>query len=259
MTVSALVLTAHVAPAGTWLPGLRRTCFPALAGLGHPGHVALTFDDGPDPRSTPLFLDALDRLSARATFFVLGESLLRHPELGRDIVRRGHELAVHGWTHSRPWLPAPGRDLREVSRAAEAVRRVSGVRPLWYRPPYGILTGGRWTAALACGLRPVLWSAWGREWAKDAASEGVLATVRGGLRGGGTVLLHDADQSASCQWQPVLTTLPELIDGLRTAGLTVGPLADHGLAPARRTGLSAPVPTEKPHGRPSSSPGRRNH
>ncbi|WTE38402.1 polysaccharide deacetylase family protein [Streptomyces sp. NBC_01618] len=236
LTVSALVLSAHVAPAGTWLPGLRRTCFPSLAGLGHPRHVALTFDDGPDPRSTPLFLDALDRLSARATFFVLGESLLRHPELGRDIARRGHELAVHGWTHSRPWLPAPGRDLREVSRAAEAVRRVSGVQPSWYRPPYGILTGGRWAAALACGLRPVLWSAWGREWARDATAEGVLTTVRGGLRGGGTVLLHDADQSASYQWRPVLAALPELIKGLRTAGLTVGPLTDHGLAPARRTG-----------------------
>ncbi|MFF2960195.1 polysaccharide deacetylase family protein [Streptomyces sp. NPDC057963] len=234
LAVSALALAAHVVPAGTWLPGLRRTCFPSLAGLGDSRHVALTFDDGPDPRSTPLFLHALDRSSARATFFVLGESLLRHPELGRDIVRRGHELAVHGWTHSRPWLPVPGRDLREVSRAAEAVRGVSGVRPLWYRPPYGILTGGRWTAALACGLRPVLWSAWGREWVDGSTAEGVLATVRSGLGGGGTVLLHDADLSASCRWRPVLATLPELINGLRAAGLTVGPLADHGLAPLRQ-------------------------
>ncbi len=151
LAATALTLTAHVAPAGTWLPGLRRTFLPTLAGLGEPDHVALTFDDGPDPRSTPHFLDALDRLSVRATFFVLGESLRRHPELGHDIVRRGHELAVHGWTHSRPWLPAPGRDLREISRAAEEVRRVSGVRPRWYRPPYGILSGCRWACGPCCG------------------------------------------------------------------------------------------------------------
>lgn len=236
LTVSALVLTAHLAPAGTWLAGPRRACFPGLAGLGRPHHVALTFDDGPDPGSTPYFLDALDRLRARGTFFVLGESLLRHPGLGRDIVRRGHELAVHGWTHSRPWLPAAGRDAREISRAAAAVRRVSGARPLWYRPPYGILTGGRWAAAARCGLRPVLWSAWGRDWAQGATAEGVLATVRRDLRGGGTVLLHDADLSASGRWRPALAALPGLVDTIRAAGLTVGPLAEHGLAPARPRG-----------------------
>ncbi|MFF3735066.1 polysaccharide deacetylase family protein [Streptomyces sp. NPDC002476] len=236
LTVSALALTAHLAPAGTWLAGPRRTWFPALAGLGRPHHIALTFDDGPDPGSTPFFLDALDRLSARATFFVLGESLLRHPGLGRDIVRRGHELAVHGWTHSRPWLPAASRDAREISRAAAAVHRVSGARPLWYRPPYGILTGGRWVAAARCGLRPVLWSAWGRDWAEGATAEGVLTTVRRDLRGGGTVLLHDADLSASGRWRPALAALPGLIDQIRAAGLTVGPLAEHGLAPARPGG-----------------------
>ncbi|MFI9625986.1 polysaccharide deacetylase family protein [Streptomyces sp. NPDC052042] len=233
LAVSALVLTAHIAPAGTWLAGPRRTCFPALAGLGRTHHVALTFDDGPDPRSTPHVLDALDRLSVRATFFVLGESLLRHPELGRDIARRGHELAVHGWTHSRPWLPAAGRDVREVSRAVAAVRRVSGVWPLWYRPPYGILTGGRWAAAVRCGLRPVLWSAWGRDWTDDATAESVLATVRRDLRGGGTVLLHDAGPSASGRRRPALAALPGLVDGIRAEGLAVGPLAEHGLVPAR--------------------------
>ncbi|MFF2327197.1 MULTISPECIES: polysaccharide deacetylase family protein [unclassified Streptomyces] len=234
LALSALALTTHVVPAGTWLPGLRRRCFPALAGLGHPGHIALTFDDGPDPRSTPHFLQVLDQLSVRATFFVLGDSLLRHPELGRDIARRGHELAVHGWTHSRPWLPTVVRDAREIARATEAVRSISGVRPLWYRPPYGILTGGRWTAALRSGLRPVLWSAWGRDWTEDATPARVSATVRSRLRGGGTVLLHDADLSASGRWQPALAMLPGLITGLRAEGLTVGPLVDHGLAPGSR-------------------------
>lgn len=237
LAATALTLTAHVAPAGTWLPGLRRTFLPTLAGLGEPDHVALTFDDGPDPRSTPHFLDALDRLSVRATFFVLGESLRRHPELGHDIVRRGHELAVHGWTHSRPWLPAPGRDLREISRAAEEVRRVAGVRPRWYRPPYGILSGGRWAAALRCGLRPVLWSAWGRDWAADATPAGILETVRGQLHGvGDTILLHDADLTGEDRWRPALAMLPDLVEGLRAEALTVGPLAGHGLAPAHRPG-----------------------
>ncbi|WP_069173865.1 polysaccharide deacetylase family protein [Streptomyces griseus] len=230
LALAATALGAQVLPAGTWLPAVRRTLFPALAGLGRGDHVALTFDDGPDPCSTPLFLDALERAGAYATFFVLGESLVRYPETGREIVGRGHELAVHGWTHSRPWFSSCARDTRELARAAEAVRGTAGAAPLWYRPPYGILTAGRWAAALRVGLRPVLWSAWGRDWTADATGASVLATVRRDVRGGGTVLLHDTDRVAApgC-WRATLEMLPGLVDGLRDAGLTVGPLAGHGI------------------------------
>ena len=232
LAVPALALVGHVVPAGTWLPGVRRVLFPRLAGAGRAGHVALTFDDGPDPDSTPHFLNLLDRLSVRATFFVLGAALARHPDLGRAIAARGHELAVHGWTHSRPWLPTPGRDLREIARATHAVRHVTGIAPLWYRPPYGILTGGRWLAARRCGLRPVLWTAWGRDWTAGVSPASVLATVRGGLRGGGTVLLHDTDRTTApgC-WRATLDMLPALVADCRAAGLAVGPLAEHGVHP----------------------------
>ncbi|MEU1124394.1 polysaccharide deacetylase family protein [Streptomyces sp. NPDC005899] len=229
--LTALALGAHVLPSGTWLPSVRRTLFPALTGLGRGDHVALTFDDGPDPLSTPLFLDALDRSSARATFFVLGESLVRYPHIGRDIVSRGHELGVHGWTHNRPWLASFARDTRELVRTAEAVGEAAGTAPRWYRPPYGILTAGRWAAAARAELRPVLWSAWGRDWTADATAASVLDTVRRDLRGGGTVLLHDTDRVAApgC-WRATLAMLPALVQGLRAAGLSVGPLAEHGIA-----------------------------
>lgn len=229
--VPALAVAAHAGPAGTWLAGPRRALLPSLAGAGSTGHVALTFDDGPDPRSTPAFLDALDELGVRATFFVLGEQVRAHRRLSRDIVRRGHELAVHGWTHNRPWWPSPVREARLLARAAHVVAEVSGAAPAWYRPPYGILTGDRLWAARRTGLRPVLWTAWGRDWTAHATAGSVLATVLKDLRGGGTVLLHDTDrQAAPGCWRAALAALPALVASCRTDGLTVGPLGEHGVA-----------------------------
>ncbi|MEU0334329.1 polysaccharide deacetylase family protein [Streptomyces sp. NPDC006193] len=229
----AAAAAAHIGPAATWLPAVRLPFCPGLCGAGHARHVALTFDDGPDPVSTPRFLDALDALGVRATFFVLGERVVRHPEVVRETVRRGHELGVHGWTHDRPWLPALTRDAAEVARTVRAVHGVTGHRPLWYRPPYGILTTGRWRAARRAGLRTVLWSAWGRDWTADATPDSVRARVAADLRGGGTVLLHDSDRHAApgC-WRAALGALPAVVRGCREAGLTVGPLREHGPGPS---------------------------
>ncbi|MCH0564504.1 polysaccharide deacetylase family protein [Streptomyces sp. MUM 2J] len=225
----AALAAAHIGPAATWLPAVRRSCFPRLAGTGRPDHVALTFDDGPDPVSTPLFLDALDALGVRATFFLLGEAVAGHPAVARETVRRGHELAVHGWSHDRPWLPAPVRELRGIGRTAAAVHALAGRRPRWYRPPYGILTSARWAAARREGLRPVLWTAWGRDWTADATPATVGATAAADLRGGGTLLLHDTDRtSAPGCWRAALGALPGLVAHCRAAGLSVGPLAEHG-------------------------------
>jgi len=226
-TVGTVALAGHVLPAATWLPGLRRSWFPVLAGIGNPGHVALTFDDGPDPASTPLFLDALDALGVRGTFFLVGDSACRHRRLAAEIAARGHEPAVHGWRHDRPWLPSVRGELRDLRRTATVIADLTGVEPRWYRPPYGILTGGRRIAAAQAGLRPVLWSAWGMDWAAKASAASVRARIARDLHGGGTVLLHDADRSGRGRWRPALAVLPRLVADWRAAGWTTGPLAEH--------------------------------
>ncbi|MGW1597955.1 polysaccharide deacetylase family protein [Streptomyces sp. NPDC002343] len=243
-------VAAHIVPAATWLPGVRPLLFPGLAGTGHVRHIALTFDDGPDPESTPRFLDELDRLGVRATFFVVGERAVRHPGVLRETVRRGHELGVHGWRHDRPWRLAFVRDAEEVARTVRVVHDLTGRRPRWYRPPYGILTAGRWRAARRSGLRTVLWSAWGRDWTADATPASVRDRVAADLRGGGTVLLHDADRySAPGCWQAALGALPAIVRDCREAGLTVGPLHEHHAIPAP-TAPRPPAPQRVSGGRP---------
>ncbi|WP_380281921.1 polysaccharide deacetylase family protein [Kitasatospora purpeofusca] len=231
---AAAVELLHLAPAVVRLPPVRRHLARRTAGHGDPGHIALTFDDGPDPRGTPPILDALDALGVHATFFLLGAMLERAPDLGRELVARGHEVAVHGWHHRRQYRPAPTRDVRELRRTTEAVTTLTGTRPLWYRPPYGVLTTGLALAAHRLGLRPVLWTAWGRDWEPGATGPSVYTTARPTLTGGATLLLHDSDcTSTPHSWRATLAALPLIATHCRAHNLTLGPLRDHGLpAPA---------------------------
>src|SRR3954452_11572119 len=89
---ASAALVAHAAPALTNVDIVRRRLFPGLSGTGTPGHVALTFDDGPQRDSTPAFLEALDRLGWRATFFMLGSMVERAPELAAEVAAAGHEV-----------------------------------------------------------------------------------------------------------------------------------------------------------------------
>jgi len=220
------------APLVTALPGLRRI-WPGLAGHGTRGHTALTFDDGPDAASTPLFLDRLAELDVRATFFVLGEMAERFPDLARRIVDAGHEVAVHSWDHRNHLRNSPGRRTTEqLERTAALLEAQTGTRPTYFRPPYGALTAADLAAAGRLGLHPVLWTAWGKDWTAHATPASVLASVVSGTVDGGTVLLHDSDcTSAPGSWRSAYGALPGLVDWCRGRGLELGPLGAHGLHP----------------------------
>jgi peptidoglycan-N-acetylglucosamine deacetylase len=209
---------------------LRRRLLPRLAGLGRADHVALTFDDGPDPATTPAFLALLEARRVHATFFLLGSMVARSPRLAAEIAGAGHEIAVHGWDHRYTILRGPWDVYRDLARARDEVSAATGRQPRFFRPPYGVLSSGALLAARRLELSPVLWSAWGREWAHGATAESVLDTVLAGLGGGATVLLHDSDcTSPRGAASAALGALPALLDECGNRGLTVGPLADHGL------------------------------
>lgn len=220
----------QVAPAASWLAGVRLRLGPGLAGIGTPGRLALTFDDGPHPLGTPAMLTALDRLGWTATFFVLGEQARRHPGLVREVAAAGHELGVHGDVHRYPLARGPRAALADLRRAAGAVGETTGAAPRWWRPPYGVLSGSALWAARRQRLRPVLWSAWGRDWEPGARPASVVATLASGRLDGGTALLHDSDvTSAAGSWRTTAAALPILAERVAVAGLRVGPLGGHGL------------------------------
>lgn len=220
----------HAAPAlgGVSPIGVRLT--PTLVGVGRRGHVALTFDDGPDPESTPAFLNVLDDLGWKATFFMLGDMVRKAPGVAAEVAAAGHEVAVHGDVHGNMLRRTPRRTNDDIAAAYDAVATATGVRPAWFRPPFGIMSYASLRAAGRLGMRTVLWTTWGRDWRREATPQSVTADVLRRYVDGGTVLLHDSDcTSYPGSWRSALGALPRLADELSARGLVVGPVGDHGL------------------------------
>lgn len=257
--LAGAAVVGHAGPSvlgrGRW----RERVVPGLLGRGAPGGVALTFDDGPHPEGTPAVRRALDALGVRATFFLLGSQVERHPGAVAALLADGHEVALHGHAHRNHLArtaPALVADL-EGARAAvvrdavasglDAVDVEAGLR--FTRPPYGAVSGGTLLAARAARLRPVLWTAWGRDWLGHG-HERVTATVLAGLDrdapgpagGGGTVLLHDSDcTSAPGSWRDAVAALPGVVAAVRDRGWELRPLSEHLGGPATTTAGPASV------------------
>jgi peptidoglycan-N-acetylglucosamine deacetylase len=153
--------------------------------------VWLTIDDGPDPVTTPRLLDLLDEFGARATFFVIGQQVESHPELAREIARRGHTLANH--THSHPswrlWRSGKTQILAEMDRCAAALTRLGVEAPPYFRLPVGIKNPWVHPALAERGLLLVAWAARGY----DCISTEEKATQRitKDITPGAVVLLHE--------------------------------------------------------------------
>jgi peptidoglycan/xylan/chitin deacetylase (PgdA/CDA1 family) len=149
--------------------------------------LALTFDDGPDPASTPELLDALARHGMRATFFLVGSRAARHPELVARIAAEGHEIGNHSWDHPALSILPPREVARQIRRARAALEPHGAAL---MRPPYGALSLATSLVARALGYRVVTWSvACGDARGADAGT--VAARILKAAAPGAIVLLHD--------------------------------------------------------------------
>jgi peptidoglycan/xylan/chitin deacetylase (PgdA/CDA1 family) len=182
--------------------------------------VALTFDDGPHDHGTPAVLEVLTANRARATFFLVGEQVERRPGVARAIVEAGHEIGLHGHRHTL-LLRRRVRELAaDLDRATAAIAEATGVEPKLYRPPYGVFTSGALEHVRARGLRPLLWSAWGRDWERTATPARIARRVTRSLAPGDVVLLHDSDAYSSAgSWRRTAAALPSVIDAVAAIGV----------------------------------------
>jgi peptidoglycan/xylan/chitin deacetylase (PgdA/CDA1 family) len=182
---------------------------------------ALTFDDGPHPEGTPAVLEILARERIRASFFLVGEQVLRNPGLAAEIVAAGHEIALHCNRHRNLLRLAPWQTRDDILRAEDLITAETGASIRLYRPPYGVLNGAALRLARSRGWRTLLWSHWGRDWETRTSPESIAAQVTDGAGAGSVLLLHDADDySAPGSWRRTVAALPRVLETLAARGLT---------------------------------------
>lgn len=222
--VVALLLTALT------LPAFRHA--PAALGIVERGpasepRVALTFDDGPDPRFTPEILNILEREGVPATFFVVGEAMAAYPDVVKRAADGGFEIANHTYTHTLAGALTPKEIRQEITRTSDLIRQMTGQEPRYLRPPRGELTGHFILEARRQGLRIPLWTI-RVERAEVKTPEALARRIVEETENGHIILLHDGrlDRRLTVQ------ALPLIISGLKERGFAFVTLDEllHGYA-----------------------------
>lgn len=169
--------------------------------------VYITFDDGPIPEATPFVLDTLDRFGIKATFFMVGDNVRKHPDIYRMVVERGHRIGNHTFNHIGGFRYLTTNYLANTDKANELLQTNL------FRPPHGWM---RWLQynALARRYRIVMWDVVTRDYSKRITAEQVVENVKHYVRNGSIVTFHDSLKSI----EKLKTALPESLQWLREQG-----------------------------------------
>lgn len=152
--------------------------------------VGLTFDDGPDPKVTPLILDALDQIDARATFFVTGDNVKKYPYLLTQIVEKGHEVASHGFTH-KSMIDLSIEELKYEIKENDKVLKQNNIRSNLFRPPYGHIKYIYLPVLFFLKKTIVMWNLDCKDYMATSSQQIVKSFEEKGVTGGDILLFHD--------------------------------------------------------------------
>jgi peptidoglycan-N-acetylglucosamine deacetylase len=174
--------------------------------------IALTFDDGPWPKSTAQVLDILKKNNIPGTFFVVGQNVKNYPDLTRRIVAEGHSIANHTWHHWYHHMNAQAAAY-EVANTTDIIFKTTGVKSGLFRPPGGIMTNGVASYARNNKYAIIMWSSDSIDYSRPAVPR-LINNIFKSAKPGGIVLMHDGggDRTHTVQ------ALPEIISRFRKQG-----------------------------------------
>lgn len=179
--------------------------------------VVLTFDDGPHPTETIKVLDILDTNNIKAVFFMIGKNVSAHPQIAKEVIKRGHQVGIHSQNHTWNFGFLVGKYLtQELTRCQNEIENATGVKPTLFRPPFGVTNPSISNTAKKLGLEIVGWNV--RSFDTVAKSEeAIINTILTKVNSNSIILLHDRTE---------LTTqaLPKIIEKVTGMGFAFGPL-----------------------------------
>ncbi len=152
--------------------------------------IAITFDDGPWPGQTDAVLDILKQEKVKATFFMVGKQVYRYPAVARRVAAEGHAVANHTEDHAILDRVGPAEVRRQIAEGQNAIQRVVGVRPNWFRPPGGQMSAKVGTECGRFGLNIAMWSVDPQDWRRPPVTT-LLWRVIDNTAPGAVILLHD--------------------------------------------------------------------
>jgi peptidoglycan-N-acetylglucosamine deacetylase len=204
--------------AGVFWPERGMYGSPLWRGPNRP-EVALTFDDGPNPHTTPRVLEALDAANVKATFFVVGRKAKAHPELVRELSARGHEIGLHGFDHDRFFSLRRGPHVvADIRRTQAAIAEAGVPEPTLFRPPIGFVSHFTVWGARRAGVTLVGCSARALDGFARASVQKVTARLLRSLEAGAVVAMHDAAERDD--YSPAsIEALPHVLTELERRGL----------------------------------------
>ena len=189
-------------------------------GTGLSSKVAyLTFDDGPIPEVTPQVLAILAKYKVKATFFMVGENIDKHPDVFAQVLAAGHSIGNHTYNHLKGWRTPYDEYMENTAKWENAFNRQSSNRQL-FRPPYGKATLRQRHALHRLGYRLIYWDILTRDYEPTRTPEQMIAQIKRNTRPGSIINFHDSLKSN----ERMLTVLPQAIEWLQQQGYTLLPL-----------------------------------
>jgi len=182
-------------------------------GNPHLPEITLTFDDGPNPPYTSRILTILRHFGIEATFFCIGLQVAAHPGIVKQEYAAGETIGNHTWSHpSLPTLSA-AQVLSQLTMTSDLVEHSIGVRPRFFRPPYGALDAQVLAQVKRLGLTTVLWSVDPQDWLRPGVTV-IISRVLAQTGNGAIILMHDGGGNRS----QTVAALPTIIETLRLRG-----------------------------------------
>lgn len=173
--------------------------------------IALTFDDGPHPKNTPIILDILAHYGVKATFFEVGSNVEYYPDVSRRVIGEGHEIGNHTYTHPHVKDLSLAELERETAKCESAIKRITGTRPVLFRPPEGVIDSAVKAMSVDCEYSVIIWSVDTRDWAGTPTST-IVGNVMKKIKSGDIILMHDYVTKSCHTIEALKIIIPRLLD-----------------------------------------------